>query len=296
MNKQESSTDLQSIKTLEDKLALVISDSEKIELTYNLDENILNEIKIFEDEKAIIKAHCNYPKVVQYPSLALKYKLLIAINKTILFVGYNVKDIDFLYRGVHDYVKNEAKHITVEELEIAFKRGAMDEYGEWQGLSAMTFCKWIKSYMTITRIEALKHMQKIRDRENRVAELTPQEKITSRLNWLKGVLVEYDSYYKNSSELIEYTDYGGYLYNLLYRLNLLEYTQFERDKFKREARLLLKQQSKSNMKVDEDLVVIRAKHLVIIDWLKNAKIKQVNLAELIEERGGWELIKREDYV
>lgn len=287
----EQNNQLAKISDLENSLAIELSKIDKINPLRPVEESKVQMIDAPKQHKEIIIAAHNYPRVHQYPKLAVRFKLLIAINKTIMFVGYNVQDLDFLYRGVYNYIMEHAEHLTIEEIEIAFSKGVMDEYGEWHGLSAMTFCKWIKSYVNSSKMDAMNSKSKIAKLEREEADKkTPEEMIESKLNWLEFVLNKYDDYLKDSQEYMSYEDYNNSLYNLLYHLNQISFNEEQRNHFKAMAKILLRRSSKR--KVDPVLVLIKGKQLAVREWLKQAKIDKVDLRELMNKNKAEEFLTK----
>ena len=78
----EQNNELTKISTLENKLSVELSKIEELQPIYPIDEEKVRLIDTSENNNDIILAAYNYPRVHQYPTLALKYRMLIAINKT----------------------------------------------------------------------------------------------------------------------------------------------------------------------------------------------------------------------
>ncbi len=288
MINSEENNQLIQVSELESKLSIEWSKFEGNALPKNpVDKNDIAKLKTSQKNKDIIIASHNFISVSQYPSLILKYKLLIAINKTILFVGHNVKDVDFLYKGVYEYVKKESKYLTIEEIEIAFKNGSMDEYGEWHGLSARTFCKWIKKYTFECRRKAMEEKLKIKNRE-RVQ--TPDEKYQSDVKWLNSIFDRYDDYVKSDNENFDFYDFGNHFYNLLTYLGAIDLTKEQNDSYINKATIDYKR--KSNRQVDFAIIKIQSRHLIVKDWFKKAKEDNINLREMFEQKNGWDALKK----
>ena len=288
---EEQKNELIQISTLEEKLTFELTKIEELQPPYPIDESKVNAIETTDQKKQIILAAHNYPRVHQYPNMAQRYRLLIAINKTIMFVGHNVQDVKFLYDGVLEYIRLHAKHLTMEELEIAFKRGAMDEYGEWHGLSAMTFCKWIKGYVNSTKREAMKEKEKIKkmEMEAEERERTPEEKLESKKAWLKSVLDKYDEYKESDATKIEFYDFMNSFFEFLFKLKILKLSNKEGEELVRTARTKLRGSGK---RLVEDADIQReAKNIALEKFFRKAKAEKFDLRKAVADADGWKLLK-----
>jgi hypothetical protein len=287
---EEQSNEIMQVSELEQMLSVELTKIDKLQPLYPIDEEKVNMIDTTDQKKQIILAAHNYPRVHQYPKMAQRYRLLIAINKTIMFVGHNVQDPIFLYNGVLEYVRLHGKHLTMEELEIAFKRGAMDEYGEWHGLSAMTFCKWIKGYVNSTKLAAMKEKAKIEKMEReKEEERTPEEKLQSRKDWLNGILDKYDEFLKDDKEKMELYDFMNRLFIFLFKIDILKISNKEGGEFVNRAKHRLRGRTKRRL--EESDVQREAKNIALEDFLISAKKKKLDLRKLIKDNKGWKFLE-----
>lgn len=82
------------------------------------------------------------------------------VKKTVAEAGHNKHedDIKVLMDGVADDVYRDFQDLTCEELAIAYRLGVRGEFGEFMGLSVITFHKWGRSFreMKNEQIHALK--------------------------------------------------------------------------------------------------------------------------------------------
>lgn len=288
---EEQNNELMQISTLEEKLQVELVKFEALEPPHPIDEEKVNMIDTTDQKKQIILAAHNYPRVHQYPKLAQRFRLLIAINKTIMFVGHNVQDLKFLYDGVLEYIRMHAKHLTMEELEIAFKRGAMDEYGEWHGLSAMTFCKWIKGYVNSTKIEAMKEKEKIKKMENQEKEKTPEEKLEAKKVWLNSFLDKYDEFVSSDDKEMDFYDFLNSMFSFLFKLKILTLTNEQGGSCVNRAKLSLR--SRSARHIEEEDIQREAKNIALSDFLIESKKNKLDLRKVIEQNKGWEFLETE---
>ena len=82
----------------------------------------------------------------------------IDISSELIAINFNHSD-----KALLEEIKTSFKSIRIDELVIAFKNGARGEFGEFFGLSVVTFNKWINGHqISEKRREALKS---IRDAE-----------------------------------------------------------------------------------------------------------------------------------
>jgi len=285
----EQKYELADNNTLEKKLSIELSKIEVLVPIRPIAEIDVQEIKTSSLNKSVILASYNNPTVNQYPELALRFKLLISINKTIMFVGFDVKDISFLYRGVFDYVREEQKNLTIEELDIAFKLGALGEYGEWHGLSAMTFCKWIKCYVNQTRRQAMIDKHNLLKDKSKEVVLSEEEETENRISWLKSVIELYKKYVESKDKDFPYYDYQSRLYDFLAKLKIIAPSVKKRERYKEQAKFLLRKVTKR--KIDNVDIVLEAKKIALAHWFRTCKKHNVDLEKLIEEKNGWEFLK-----
>jgi hypothetical protein len=286
---EENKNELMPIEELEQKLAVQLTTAQNLEPLYPVDPHVVQRIDSSRKNKEIIVAAHNYPRVHQYPKLAMKFKMLIAINKTIMFVGYNVQDLEFLYEGVYEYLQEEGLHLTFEEIEIAFKRGRMDEYGEWHGLSAMTFCKWIKGYVNETKRSAMADKQKIDKIKREDAERkTPEEIREGKVNWLNWVIEQYEDFQASKEKHTNFTDWSGNFYDLLHHLELIDLSEKDRERLKKKARIMMG--SKRDLRKDADYIAMKGKQLAVMEWFDKMKKSKTNVRQLLEQK------KAEDFL
>lgn len=122
--------------------------------------------KVNEYLKPYIQAK-NEKKIIHSDKLETLTKLYAIIVKTIELSGENKKynldnqQLKNVTGFVYDLVLEQYKGATLSELDLAFNKGLIGEYGETIGFGVITFSKWIKGYMTsIKREQAIKEWHK----------------------------------------------------------------------------------------------------------------------------------------
>ena len=88
-------------------------------------------------------------RVIDLPENIAKSKLMDIVSKTEFELGYKPSDAKQMAMTCNlllEEIKTEFKAIRIDELPIAFKKGARGEYGEFFGLSVVTFNKWLNAY------------------------------------------------------------------------------------------------------------------------------------------------------
>lgn len=73
----------------------------------------------------------------------------IALGKSIQYTGFKIAaaDFDILLAGMLEDIQSNAKQLRISEIALAFDRGIKKVYGEWIGLSVVTFSGFIRAYI-----------------------------------------------------------------------------------------------------------------------------------------------------
>lgn len=91
----------------------------------------------------------------------LKQELINLVAAAFLTAGFKAPETSFELNIILDEIISELRriktNIRIKEISIAFKNGVHKKYGEYMGLSAVSFCQFIKAYLQEqARSEALK--------------------------------------------------------------------------------------------------------------------------------------------
>lgn len=122
-----------------------------------------NEAKVVEVE--LIKFETKVENIFQSPmfmnstEVEMKEFILSQVSKAFLLRNFKTTEEDNALITIEliKEVNERFKGITFKEIEIAFKNGLRGEYGEYMGLSVITFSNWIKSFkISRNRIDMIK--------------------------------------------------------------------------------------------------------------------------------------------
>ena len=168
-------------------------------------------------------------KVIDLPDNVAKSRLMDIVSKTEFELGYKASDakhMAMMCNALLEEIKTSFKSIRIDELVIAFKRG---EFGEFFGLSVVTFNKWINGHqISEKRREALKS---IRDAEKvEVKQPSKQEALKMFLEmWVRRY-----TEYKKSGVIKFDTPFRDY--RILWENGLINHDQSEREMFIEQAK------------------------------------------------------------
>lgn len=86
----------------------------------------------------------------------------ISLGKSVQLTGFKLgeQDYDILLAEMVKELKSNAKGLRISEISIAFDRGIKKVYGEWVGLSVVTFTGFIRAYLKDQeRLDILKSLE-----------------------------------------------------------------------------------------------------------------------------------------
>lgn len=175
-------------------------------------------------ERAIVHANRCFPKANECKKENFLSELNILITKAFVDCGQNIKDggVDVAETTftVFDDILRDFPSLTIPEIKIAFHKGIREPYpyGEFTGLSAVVFYKFLNGYFWHTRKEATIKQRKFEAEQEELAKKwkpsTDEEKIIKyfAINGLVKSL-----YAKENFTL----DAAGYTYQVLLDLGYL---------------------------------------------------------------------------
>jgi hypothetical protein len=87
--------------------------------------------------------------IAEMPQALLILELGKTITQNILFTGYKTTDIDLeiINRAVRAIISKRYTDLEYPEIVQAFENGVNKDYGDFFGMSAMTFCNFLKQYV-----------------------------------------------------------------------------------------------------------------------------------------------------
>lgn len=125
------------------------------------------------EEKSMIEANRFYPAFADCNRDSFIKQIVNLVRDIYKFTGY-VKDVTAkdMYETsvwIMSELQKDYPRATIKELEIAFHEGVRGKYGEFMGLGALTFCKWISFYFdsdyNSLRLDALRKQIKFEEKE-----------------------------------------------------------------------------------------------------------------------------------
>lgn len=183
-------------------------------------------------------------RVIDLPENIAKSKLMDIVSKTEFELGYKPSDAKQMAMTCNlflEEIKTEFKAIRIDELPIAFKKGARGEYGEFFGLSVVTFNKWLNGYqVSEQRREALKLL---RDAEK--VEVKQPSKAEALKMFLEMWVRRYTEYKK--SGVIKF-DTPFRDYRILWENGLINHDQSDREMFIEQAKFNFVKDFETNRK------------------------------------------------
>lgn len=143
--------------------------------------------------------------------------------------------IDMFIKDLREYNKN----ISYQEIELAFRNGFKNEYGEWFGLNNKTYFQWVNGYtMSVARKQAIK---------NRELLLVPAEIKLSEEEKNKiiheGALMAFSQFKEKGFVL----DVGNVNYNYLDSKGVFNFTKARKVAFMEQAKINLQKEAAKNL-------------------------------------------------
>lgn len=249
------------------------------------------------------------------------YPLKNAIHKSYQDTGFKLEGskeqiqekLAYMINEVRKHV--EAKHpaIRVDELQIAIERGIRKQYGDYMGLSVISFCLFIDGYMKdedMSRKKALIEKNKIKD------EVIPPTN-NEIFDMAKGNALKSLQDVKLGRDI---TLSGSAVYDWLSKIGLLLFSAREKKEFFEEARLdLVNEYGFKNIneadrfkRIDNKMIIDslnseapvseiiykkvlnRAKCLTLKAFLEGVIMEEINLDVLIESKRNDSLLMEEE--
>lgn len=197
-------------KTKDNSIAIVTE--KKYALGTNLKkEDIIQSSNISVLSKDIAIASMNV-SIKNIPKKDSGSQLKALINLIIAESGYRkeIEDIKFVIIGAINDIFSDFGHLSLKEIEIAFKRGVRGLLGESYGISVAQMYKWLYIYDKELRINAMKELKK--NQKTEVKEVSKDEIIAINDKWLRALTKNYYDFTK--TKIFNYIDAGNIFYNL----------------------------------------------------------------------------------
>ena len=189
-------------------------------------------------------------------------------------------------------VKMEGMGLRLSEISIAFSRGILKEYGDYMGLSVVSFTHFVKMYtMNNARLEALRKFAEQKEPEK---EPTPKEIFEmGKMNAIKAFL---DINAGKSVVL------GSVVYDFLDSHSVLNFTKEQKKSYMESATKIVLSETNARKESEPDsfkrndlrriiegitdgseksIVIAKAKQLALTDFMKQLHNEGKNIADLL---------------
>lgn len=126
----------------------------------------MNELATISAEDNPFKLALLSPKVVEMKKAEAMKEINALLHVTFNEVGFALKDMPLLCTQVYKEIQMQFRFIRLEEMKLAFQRGIRKEYGEYMGLSLITFHTWMKAFIQDgERKQAIEELRASREQE-----------------------------------------------------------------------------------------------------------------------------------
>lgn len=276
------------------------------------DSDITNSDAINKEEKQILLASLNFPKI---RSLDIKlnnenhYSLVQIMGKAIWEMGITEKSMsqkeqEMFFSVAVEEIQNDFSNLSIEDIRIAFKKGARRHYGDFFQMSITTLNCWLKAYIEETKPSAILRLPLIKPIQDEKPKESKEEKLNNHKNWLENIYQKFEEYKKTKN--YDYYDFNNNLYNHLKKIGLISLTAQQQDKIWNMAVKELKNDYHpkngrnfgnridlkniyEGLKLDEvdkkqyDLIVIRAKKISVKTYFTKLIKDDKNMKDVIED-------------
>lgn len=191
----------------------------------------IKQSKIGTQNRDVLLAKFSENKIMDLDANIAGEKLRELINLAIFESGFKTENIPEIIITVIKDVFSDFGHLTLSEVSFAFRKGIRKEYGEFMGMSVITFYGWLKGYCETTRIEAIKALNLIKKNVEKV--VTPQEKKVYHIKWLKARIEDFERHKKG--EAIEVYDFGHLFYDYCIKHGVCYLSDEDKQKIKNSA-------------------------------------------------------------
>jgi hypothetical protein len=229
---------------------LIISDNNLVLLHYpDISIQELKKTIRAEETQKVILAATNCLKIkntdISYSTYKVsgKYKcsdgfkrLANIIIKTIWDSGFNYPESEqeALVPALIQEIKDEFGYLSIEEVEIAFKKGCRNYYGDFFGINIKTVHQWLNTYIETTKVDSMVQLNLVKKLDSKPKEVTLEHKIYWSNVWLKSVIDEYNKFLE--TDVYSYYDAGNILFNFLERNNLFKLNSNDKNNIFKKAK------------------------------------------------------------
>lgn len=273
------------------------------------------------EEKQIILASLNYPKI---RNLDIEignenfYAISKIIGKSIWDMGITEKSMTqeeqemFIPVAIQE-IQTDFAQLSIEDIRIAFKKGARRHYGEFYQMSMTTLNCWLNAYIEETKPSAMMRLPYIKKVEiRRIIDIVQEENIIlSDEELVKRHQLWINSIYKSFEDFkltgnYDLIDFGNKFYNYCKKLSLIKLNEKQQEDLWNKAVHELKDEYhpkngrtfgkridlkniydnlKNTDEIDkktEEIIVIRAKKLTVMYFFTKLVRQKMELKDVIE--------------
>lgn len=206
--------------------------------------------------------------------LDLELQLVDNITYAVMYSGFSKSSSDkaFEAKELAKEIKNHYHSIRTSEIRVAFNNGLRLEYGEFKGLSVLTYVFWIKSYLNSTeRRLALKN-------EHLALIESPKELTKQQLKMIEDDnLMVTRKHFERTGEIL---NKGNCVFRSLWKRGEIRFDEIQKQKYLDEARMivnaeLLNARKKAKDELKRGEVVKIESELMEIEDEKNTSVELV---------------------
>jgi hypothetical protein len=311
-NSNENNNQLQKSDTKIINQLLVIKNEPLLYYPELKDSDVHNCNVISKEEKQIIFASLNFPKIRTLEIVLGNqnfYDLSKIIGKSIWDMGITEKSMTqeeqemFIPVAIEE-IQTDFSNLSIEDIRIAFKKGARRHYGEFYQMSITTINCWLNAYIEETKPTAMQRLPHIKPQIEAPKEISEEEKLKRHKDWLENIYKKFEEHKKTNR--YDYYDFNNVLFNYLKKIGIINLTAEQQEKIWDMAVKELKSEYHpkhgrnfgqridlktiyDNLKLDEidkktnELIVIRAKRIAIKTYFRKLIREAKHIRDEIED-------------
>jgi len=312
MQTNENNNQIQKSNNENMNQLLVIKNEPLLHYPELKDSDVHNCNVITNEEKQILLASLNFPKI-RTLNIAIGnqnfYDLSKIIGKTIWDMGITEKSMTqqeqemFIPIAIEE-IQTDFSNLSIEDIRIAFKKGARRHYGEFYQMSMATINVWLNAYIEETKPSAMQRLPYIKPQIEAPKELSEEEKLKNHTIWLEDVYKKFEEHKRTNR--YDYYDFGNKLYNYLKKIGVINLTEEQQEKIWHRAVKELKNEYHpkngrnfgqridlkniyDGLKLDEvdkkqhELIVIRAKKITVKTFFYKLIREAKHIRDVIED-------------
>lgn len=174
-------------------------------------------------------------KIVELEKYTIGDKLNDAITSAYFHLGYALPDegeLIALQVYLAEFLKSEPRYqnIHIDEISVAIKRGADNQYGEFFGINPATITGWIKSHVDSESRKAAKLMEQQIKLSQEMKPQPTEEQI--REEFIQRLEMLY-IFHQTGKEILR-TE-GSWTFEKLWKAGVIKFTEEQRTKLKQQA-------------------------------------------------------------